>query len=60
MEEQNADPERELADMQEKVRAGTAQADAGELIPAKAVFGELRRHHDSTNKLGKERDRIDR
>ena len=40
--------ERELADMHEKVRKGTAQADAGELIPAGEVFGELRRRHDDT------------
>lgn len=42
MKEQDIKLERELADMLEKVRNGTAQADAGELIPADQVFGELR------------------
>lgn len=45
MKEQDAKLERELADMREKVRKGTAQADAGELIPAEEVFGGLRRRH---------------
>ena len=47
LEEQDAELERELADMHEKVRTGTAQADAGELIPADEVFDELRRRHDA-------------
>ena len=34
--------DRELPDMQERVRRGTQQADAGELIPAGEVFEELR------------------
>ena len=46
MEEHDARLERELADMHEKVRIGTAQADAGELIPAEEVFDELRRRHE--------------
>lgn len=32
----------ELSDMRERVRRGTQQADAGELIPAGEVFEELR------------------
>ena len=48
MKEQDAKLERELADMHEKARKGTAQADAGELIPAKEVLDELRRWHDAT------------
>ena len=47
LEEHDAELESELADMHEKVRIGTAQADAGELIPAEEVFGELRQRHDS-------------
>jgi antitoxin ParD1/3/4 len=35
----------ELADIHEKVRIGTAQADAGQLIPADEVFAELRRRN---------------
>ena len=34
--------DRELPDMRERVRTGTQQADAGELIPAGEVFEELR------------------
>lgn len=34
--------DRELRDMQERVRKGTQQADAGELIPAGEVFEKLR------------------
>ena len=34
--------DRELPDMRERVGTGTQQADAGELIPAGEVFGELR------------------
>lgn len=45
MKEQDAKLEPELADMREKMRKGTAQADAGELIPADELFGELRRRH---------------
>ena len=48
LEEHDAELERELADMHEKVRTGTAQADARELIPADKVFEELRRRHDAT------------
>ena len=46
LEEHDDALERELADMHEKVRIGTEQADAGELIPAAEVFGELRQRHD--------------
>ena len=46
MKEQDAKLERELADMREKVRKGTAQADAGELVPADEVFNEIRRRDD--------------
>ena len=45
--EHNAELESELADMREKVRIGTEQADDGELIPADEVFGELRQRHDA-------------
>ena len=45
LDEHDDELERELADMHEKVRIGTEQADAGELIPAVEVFGELRRRH---------------
>lgn len=47
LDEHDDELERELADMHEKVRIGTAQADAGKLIPAKEVFDELRRRHDA-------------
>ena len=47
MKEPDAKLERELAAMHNKVRIGTAQADAGELIPADEVFGELRRWNDA-------------
>lgn len=47
MRDPDAKLERELAEMHEKVRIGTAQADAGELIPADEVFDELRRRHDA-------------
>lgn len=47
MEEHDGDLERELADVREKVRTGTAQADAGELILAEVVFRELRRRHEA-------------
>ena len=48
MKEHDTKLERELADAREKVRKGTAQADAGELILADEVFDELRRWHDAT------------
>ena len=47
MKECDAELERELADMHEKVRLGTAQADAEELISADEIFGELRQRHDA-------------
>ena len=47
LDEHDDELERELADMHEKVRIGTEQADAGELIPAAEVFGELRQRHDA-------------
>ena len=47
LDEHDDELERELADMHEKVRIGTEQADAGELIPADEVFDELRRRHDA-------------
>ena len=47
LDEHDDELERELADMHEKVRTGTAQADAGELIPAEEVFDELRRRNDA-------------
>ncbi|MCY4579098.1 MAG: hypothetical protein OXD31_08615 [Chloroflexi bacterium] len=47
MKEHDTKLERELADAREKVRKGTAQADAGELIPADKVFGGLRQRHDA-------------
>lgn len=47
LEEHDAELESELADMHEKVRTGTAQADAGELISAEKVFDELRQRHDA-------------
>ena len=47
MKEHNAELERELADLHERVRIGAAQADAGELTPADEVFGELRRWNDA-------------
>ena len=37
--------ERELADMRESVARATAQADAGQLIPADEAFAELRRRN---------------
>lgn len=46
MKEQDIKLECEFADMREKVRKSTAQADAGELIPADEVFGELRKRHE--------------
>lgn len=48
LEEHDAELECELADMHQKVRRGTAQADAGELIRADKVFDELRQRHDDT------------
>ena len=56
MEEHNAELKNELADTHEKVLIGTAQANAGELIPADRVFDELRRQHDDTNELGKKEE----
>ena len=47
MKEHNAELERELADLHERVRIGTAQANAGELIPAAEVFSELHRRHET-------------
>ena len=47
MKEHDAKLEREVADMHEKVRVGTAQADAGELMTAAEEFSELRRRHAS-------------
>ena len=43
LEEHDAELECELADIHEKVRMGTEQANAGELITADKVFSELRR-----------------
>tara|TARA_B100000315_G_C14003851_1_gene331401 strand:- start:86 stop:352 length:267 start_codon:yes stop_codon:yes gene_type:complete len=40
----------ELADMHEKVRRSTEQADAGQLISASEVFDELRQRNDSMTK----------
>jgi putative addiction module CopG family antidote len=37
----------ELADMHEKVRRSTDQADSGQLIPANEVFDELRQRNAS-------------
>ncbi len=56
MEEHDAELECELADTHEKVRMGTEQANAGELIPADRVFDELRRQHDDTSELGKKEE----
>lgn len=47
LDEHDDELERELADMREKVRISTAQADAGELIPADKVFSEMRQRHDA-------------
>ena len=47
MDDHDAELERELADMREKVRTGTEQADAGELIPADKVFNELRQRQNA-------------
>lgn len=41
---------RELADVREKVRKGTEQADAGDLIPASEVFKELRQRNAAFDK----------
>ena len=40
----------ELPDMRERVRKGTEQADAGELIPADEVFEELRHRNAAAAK----------
>ena len=48
MRENDAELKHELVDMHEKVRTGTAQAGAGELISADNVFGELRRRYEDT------------
>ena len=42
--------DRELPDMRERVRIGTQQADAGELIPAGEVFEELRHRNAAAAK----------
>jgi len=42
LDERDDTRDRELPDMRERVRRGTQQADAGELIPAGEVFEELR------------------
>ena len=45
LDEHDEELERELADMRLKVKIGTEQADAGQLIPASEVFDELRRRN---------------
>ncbi len=45
LERLDPDLERELADMCERVRIGTEQADAGMLIPGEDVIDELRRRN---------------
>ena len=45
LERLDPDLERELADVRERVRTSTEQADAGMLIPGKEVFDELRRRN---------------
>ena len=47
LDEHDEELERELADLHEKVRTGTVQADAGDLIPADKVFSKLRQSHDA-------------
>ena len=54
MKDPDAKLERELADMHEKVRIATTQADAGELIPAEEAFDELRQRHDEATTSQKE------
>lgn len=43
LERLDPDVERELADMRERVKRSTEQADAGMLIPGQVVFDEIRR-----------------
>ena len=45
LDERDAELERELADMHERVRRGTEQADGGQLISSTRVFGELRQRN---------------
>ena len=45
LDEHDEELERELADMHLKVKRGTEQADAGQLIPASEVFDELRQRN---------------
>jgi putative addiction module CopG family antidote len=45
LDEHDEDLERELADMHDKVRKGTEQADAGQLAPASEVFDRLLRRN---------------
>ena len=43
LERLDPDVERELADMRERVKRSTEQADSGTLIPGHVVFDEIRR-----------------
>ena len=50
LDERDDTRDRELPDMRERVRRGTQQADAGELIPAGEVFEELRERNAAAAK----------
>ena len=47
LDERDAELELELADMHDKVRRGTEQADSGQLIPSSDVFDELRQRNSA-------------
>ena len=53
LDEHDAEPESELADLRESVRRGTEQADAGQVVPAGEVFEELRQRNASLAKPGR-------
>ena len=50
LDEHDAEPESEFADLRESVRRGTGQADAGQVVPAGEVFEELRQRNASLAK----------
>lgn len=52
LDEREAALEHELHDVREQVEKATAEADAGELVPAAEVFEELRQRNADLDKHG--------
>lgn len=42
--------DRELTELRERIHSGIEQADEGQLVPAREVFEELRRHNAQMSK----------